>query len=384
MKKHVSILLGILFASASIAQEISLGNQDYEVKVEKMVKATPVKDQENTGTCWSFSTASFLESEALRMNKGEYDLSEMYFVRHAYEAKADRYVRMQGKTNFGPGGLSHDVITVAREYGMVPENVYTGKASAQEPHDHAELQIVLEGMLSPLVEKASKPLSDHWKPALEGVLDAYLGQEPESFVYQNTAYTPQRFAEEAIGFNPDNYVEITSFTHHPYYQPMVLEIPDNWSAGLYYNVPLDELLEIMDYALEQGYSMTWDGDVSEEEFSHKNGMALVPEKAWHEKTAEEKRQTFQKYEPEKEITQEMRQEMFDNYQTTDDHLMHILGVVSDKHGNKYYLTKNSWGTESNGLGGYLYMSEAYVRLKSVSIMLHKDAIPAPIAQKLKL
>ena len=376
------VLIGVALFCKANAQEITFRNESIMIKKQEIVRATPVKDQGKTGACWAFSTVSFIESELMRMERGEYDLSEMYLVRNIYPKKAERYVRMHGRSNFSDGGLSHDVMTTIKEFGIVPEEIYMGRASEDEEYNHHELQAVLEGMLTGLVAN-KEPLSRHWLTAYESVLDTYLGAEPEQFKYKGKNYTPLNFEEKVLGINPDDYIELTSFNDRPFYQKVMLEVPDNWSNGLYYNLPLHELMKVMENALENGYSIVWDGDISEREFNFNKGVATVPLKDWKQKTLDEKRETGAVYEPEKKITQQMRQEAFITQTTTDDHLMHIIGLVQDDNKTKYYLTKNSWG-KSNKLGGYIYMSEAYVMLKSISIMVHKDALPNKTAKKLGL
>ncbi len=364
------------------AQEIKFQNEGYEIATKSTVEATPVKSQGQTGTCWSFSTTSFIESEALRQGKGTFDLSEMYFVRLTYPKKADNYVRRQGNATFGAGSLSHDVLIASKMGGMMPNDSYSGFTYGQSKHNHAEMHRVLKG-ISDAVVNSKGPKSPVWKTAYEKVLDVYLGSVPAQIEHNNKEYTPEAFGKEVVGFDPDNYVEITSFTHLPYYKPSILNIPDNWANGAYYNVPLDELIETMNHALNQGYSIAWDGDVSEKTFSHKNGIAIIPEKDWEDMTSEERKLSTTVWEKEKEITPEFRQAEYDNQNTTDDHLMHIIGVVKDKQGTVFYLTKNSWGN-SNDLGGYLFLSESYVRLKSIAILVHKDSLPSDLKKKLQL
>ena len=347
----------------------------------KKIKTTPVISQGATGTCWSFATTSFIETELIRMGKGEIDLSEMYSVRNAYKSKALNYIRFHGKTNFSQGGQAHDVLNSIRKYGMIPEEIYSGLNYGEEKHIHGELAAVLNGMLEGIVKNRNRKLTPVWQKAFNSVLEAYLGEVPENFTYKNKDYTPKTFAGE-LGFNPDDYIEFTSYTHHPFFSTFPLEVPDNWSSDLYFNLPFDEIIEIMDYALDNGYSVCWDGDVGERGFSHKNKVAIIPEKEWRDMSEEEINEIFESPNLEKKITQQMRQETFDNYTTTDDHLMHIVGSAEDEKGTRYYLTKNSWGEESNDFGGFLYMSESYVRLKTIAIMIHKDAIPKHIADKL--
>ncbi len=384
MKYQHTLIIYLLFCSISTwGQEITISHEGYGLTVSKDIQVTPVKNQGKTGTCWSFSTTSFIESEALRMNKGQHDLSEMYFVRQVYPTKADNYVRRHGNATFGAGGLSHDIMTAASRYGMMPESAYSGLPKGSLSHNHGELHNLLEGMVKNVVENKSGTLNPSWKQAYNAILDNYLGPVPDTFEYHGKTLSSQQFVSQELGFEPNNYFEFTSFQHHPYYKPFVLEIPDNWSNGMYYNLPLDELQRLLDHALDQGFTVVWDGDVSEKEFSHKNGIAIVPEKTWGNKSATERARSFMTYEPEIVVTPSIRQEAFDSYATTDDHLMHIVGKVTDARGIKYYLTKNSWGSESQ-MGGYLFMSESYIRLKTVAILVHKKAVPNNMAEAIGL
>lgn len=386
----------IIFALCSLnlhAQDTITKPEGYIFTVRNEVKTTPVKNQFRSGTCWSFATVSFVETELLRMGKPEVDLSEMFYVRHAYEKKAERYVRMHGSSNFGPGGQAHDVINIIATHGLVPENDYPGLLKGETQHVHGELDAGLQGYLDAVIKAKSGKLSQVWPEAVTALLDVYLGKLPEKLSVKGNP-TPLTFAKNE-GFNPDDYVEITSYTHHPYYTAFSLEIPDNWSNDNYYNVPLDDLYQIMKYALENGYSFCWDGDVSERGFSHAKGVAIVPEKnieslegtersRW-EKLSEKDKQSelysFDKPGYEKMITPEMRQLAFNNHQATDDHLMHITGLVTDQNGTNYFITKNSWADNSNDMGGYLNMSEAYVKLNTIAIMVHKNAVPDDIRKK---
>ena len=360
------------------------------------IKTTPVKDQFKSGTCWSFATTSFIETELLRMNKGEFDLSEIYFVRYAYADKADRYVRRSGTANFGAGGQAHDVMNVIRQHGFVTDAAYTGFA-AEPNHIHGELDASLKAYIDVVKEKKNGTISSVWKDAFNSLLDIYLGKLPNTFTVNNKTFNPVDFAK-STGFNPDDYVEITSYNHVPFYQKVMIDIPDNWSQDRYYNLPIDEMIGVIKSALKNGYSVCWDGDVSDPGFSHRNGIAIAPEselksmegteRARWEKLSE-KEKTSQLYAftsplQEKKVTQEVRQKAFDSQQTTDDHLMHFTGLVTDQNGTIYFNTKNSWNANSNKSGGYLNMSEAYVRMNTIAIMVHKNALPKEISKKLDL
>ncbi len=378
----IFLLFPVFLSAQKVKKEEPKEKPVHVFKTVYEVKRTPVKNQYKTGTCWDFATISFLESELLREGKGEFDLSEMFIVRYVYPQKALNYIRNHGKANFSPGGQSHDVIETIKRFGIVPESVYTGMQIGESRHNHGELHSVLQGMLDGILKISGGRVTPRWMEAFEAVLDVYLGKPPSQFEYNGKIYTPKSFYDEVIGLNLDNYVELTSYTHHPFYQKIRLEIPDNWMHySSYYNVPIDELEEIIDNALKNGFSVVWDGDVSEREFSTKTGYAIVPLKDWEEKTQAEREEKVTEPEPEKEVDQEMRQKTFDNFTTTDDHLMHIVGIAYNQKGTKFYLTKNSGGTD-RAYGGYVYMSRSYVRLKTVAIMVHKDSIPSQIAKKL--
>jgi len=325
------------------------------------LECTSVKNQAKTGTCWSFATSSFIESELMRMNKGQHDLSEMFVVRNIYKDKARNYILRQGKANFSQGSLSHDLINIIKTGGLVPESVYSGLNEGEKSHNHSEMEAGMKGFLDGV--RKSKRLSKKWPVALDALMDVYLGSAPSSFEYNGKSYTPASFAS-SLGINADDYTSYTSFTHHPFHSSFILEIPDNYSNGSFYNVPLEELLSIIDKALENGYSIAWDGDVSEKGFDAKQGIAVLPSKAGRE-------DLFTTPGQEKTVTQDERQDNFENFSTTDDHLMHIVGKAKDQKGNEYYVIKNSWGNISP-YKGYLYMSKAYVAMKTVAIMVHKD------------
>ncbi|HNT94454.1 MAG TPA: C1 family peptidase [Bacteroidales bacterium] len=357
--------------------------------------ASPVKNQSATGTCWCFATTSFMESELLRMGKGEYDLSEMFIVRKTYENRIlDNYLRL-GKGNLGEGSLSPSWLRVFREDGIVPQEAYTGISYDSPVHNHRELQSYIDAVTA--VPVKMKRLSKESNEVTGAILDIYLGEVPETFNYKGQSYTPKSFAA-SLGLNMDDYVHITSFSHFPFYTEGLLEVPDNWEMNRFHNVPVDELIQIMDFALTNGYTVNWDGDVSERGFSHASGVAINPDMSKMEIPANTDRARFEgmpsdrtpipgmfdRPQPEIEVTQEIRQKGYETFVTSDDHLMHVTGIVKDQNGNKYYITKNSWGTDRNPHGGYLNMSESYVRAKTIFIMVHKDAVPADIKAKLKI
>ncbi|HIR37870.1 MAG TPA: aminopeptidase [Candidatus Limisoma gallistercoris] len=363
----------------------------------KVNPTTSVKDQNKSGTCWSFSGLSFLEDELLKKGKGEYDLSEMYVARQCYIDKAINFVRYYGKTNFGEGGGLLDIPYVYNKYGMMPESAYDGLEYGEEKHDHGELAAVLTAYLNEIVKNPNKKLSTAWLKGYIGILDAYLGEVPETFEYDGKTYTPRSFADE-LGLDMNDYLPVTSFTHHEFYKPFVLEVPDNWDHGLYYNVPMEELLQIVDNAIDKGYTVLWAADVSEKGFKWYDGVALMPKvdrkksmegtelDRWvklKDSEKEDKMYDFKGPVEEITVTQESRQQGFDNYETTDDHGMVIVGKAVDQKGNKYFKVKNSWDSEQV-YDGYFYISMPYFLAKTMSIMVNKDGVPAGILQKLDL
>lgn len=337
---------------------------EYQFTDVYRVDCTPVKSQGRTGTCWCFSTASFLESEAMRQGKGIHNLSEIFVVRNTYVDKVRNFILRQGKTNFGEGAMAHDLFRSFDEHGIVPDEVYTGLVDGATTHDHGEL----EGVLLGLAETYSKrrPPGANWDEVINAVLDVYLGKAPQEFSYQGQTYTPQSFAE-SLGISGDDYVGLTSYTHHPFGAPFALECPDNFAGGQFENMPIDDLVAAIDQALAQGYSVVWDGDVSEKGFLMNNGVAVLP--------AEGSAEFAKAPGPEQAVTQEMRQQTFENFSTAEEHLMHLVGLAKDQNGNKYYIIKNSWGELGNHKG-FLYMSENYLRLKTVAVTMHRDALPA--------
>jgi len=368
MKKHLYLTVSFLVFSVLS----TVGQYNFETVYH--CGCTAVKNQQRTGTCWSFSTVSYLESELLRMGKPAMDLSEMYVVRNIYADKARNYVLRQGKANFGQGSLAHDVIRAFKMAGMVPESVYNGLTDGEKVHDHGDMEAALKGMLDGIIKNRNRP-NPKWQEAFEALIDVYMGKVPQTFTYEGKTYTPQSFAKE-LGIHPDDYVSFTSYTHHPFYENCILEIPDNYSNGSYFNVPVSDLRKIVDNALAHDFTVSWDGDVSEKGFSQRHGLAVLP-------ADPDREDRFENPGPEIAVTQELRQQTFLTYETTDDHLMHIIGMAKDQNGTPYYIVKNSWG-ETGAKSGYVYMSAPYFDLKTVGIMVHKDAIPEDIRSKLNL
>ncbi|OFY41149.1 MAG: aminopeptidase [Bacteroidetes bacterium GWF2_40_14] len=342
-------------------------------------QATPVKNQASSGTCWSYATAAFLESELLRTGKGEVDLSEMFAVNINYINRMnDNYLR-NGKGNLGQGSLAHMFTNIIEEHGIVPQEAYNGIEYDSKLNNHKELNKFVNAISGVAVEM--KQRSPEYYKLVKSLMDTYLGPLPKTFSYKGKAYTPKSFAQ-FLGLNMSDYVEITSLSHIPFYKASVIEVPDNWDFARFYNVPLDEFMGIINNALMTGYTVAWDGDVSEKGFSHANGVAINP--VIENPTGEFIKEIykFEKTFPEVNVTQEVRQKEYESFSTTDDHLMLLTGMVKDQNGTLYYITKNSWGTERNKFGGYLNMSESFVRAKSISVMVHKNSIPKDIRQKL--
>jgi bleomycin hydrolase len=374
-KNRILAVCAIGIFSQSLAQTvITSGPYSFTPTKENTVGA--IENQCQTGTCWSFATVSFLEAEVLRKGGKPVDLSEMYNVRVTYPLKADAYVRYQGKQQFGPGGLSHDVLRVVSEYGMVPQSAYSGMKAGITEHNHGGLDALLESTVKTVLDKKLNEEGGAWKNSVEGILDAEIGPIPTSFEYNGKKYTPAQFRDE-LKINAADYISISSFTHHPFYTPFVLEVPDNWAKGSFYNVPLQDLERITEYALDNGYTIAWDADVSEKGFSYTQGVAVLPA------TMPKKEEWWTNIHSELTPTAALRQDAFDRFETTDDHLMHITGKSKDQLGNTYYITKNSWGA-TNPFKGYLHVSKNYYLMKTVGIVVHKDAIPAEIRSKLGL
>ncbi len=347
------------------------------------IENTPVKNQGSSGTCWSYAANSYLESEMIRMGKQPVEISQIYTARNAYIEKGKNYVRMHGAITLGDGGALHDVINMYAKYGALPQSVYTGLNYGTTTNKFGEMQAMAQGVLEAAVKNPNGELSPNWIKAYTAVLDSYLGEVPQTFEWKGKKYTPQTFAKEVIGINPADYIEISSFKEHPYYSKFVLMVPDNWSLDQVYNVKMNDLTDIIDNALKKGYTVGWAGDVSEKGFSWKNGVAYIPAKGFAEMTAEEKEGMFAGPKAELEITEDMRQAAFDNYQTQDDHGMHIVGLTKDQNGKEYYIIKNSWGA-SNDYKGYMYMSKNFVKYKTTAILLNKGGLTKDMAKKLDI
>ncbi len=402
LKKTLSTLLVVAVAMTSVnAQKKGKKEAEqpkgYEFTVVKENYITPVKNQASSGTCWSYSTISFLESEAVKNGAPQgIDLAEMYPVYNGYADKAVKFVRLDGWLNYEQGSSFGDVIYTLKHYGMVPQKEMEGLNYGTELNAHSELCGVLKAYVNVIKEKPNrKNITTAWHKGLTGILDAYLGEKPEKFVVEGVEYTPQTYAKEYLKLNADDYVSLTSFTHHPFYSQFPIEVPDNWRWDMSYNMPIDELMQVFDYAIENGYTIAWGSDVSERGFT-RNGIGIVPDVEAAEKAAgsDEERWIGKSKEAkdaflynlnapgkELEITQTMRQQGYDNKTTTDDHGMHIYGIAKDQNGTKYYMVKNSWG-ETGKYKGIWYVSETFVKYKTMNIVVNKNAVPAAIREKL--
>jgi aminopeptidase C len=389
MKRLLSLFTLLCLAGVVVAQETEKKPEGYIFTDQKVIETTPVKNQNRSGTCWCYSTLSFLESEILREGGKAVHLSEMWIVRHCYELKAEKFVRMHGKLNFGQGGATHDVMNAIEEFGIVPEEVYRGLNYGSEKHNHYEVDALLLGYLQGVIKQ--KTLSPAWKDGFNAILDVYFGPKVEKFTYNGKEYTPKSFYE-SLGLNASDYVSLTSYTHHPFYTSFALEIQDNWRWAQSYNLPIDELMEVFDNAIMEGYTIAWGSDVSEKGFT-RQGTAVLPDETagndlqgsdmakWLNLTEEQKQAATAG--AQKWCTQEERQLAYDNWETTDDHGMQIYGIAKDQNGTEYYMVKNSWG-EAGTYKGLWYVTKAFARYKTMNIVVHKNAIPKDIRKKLNI
>ena len=370
MKNIIIIVLAFTFNYTSAQDTLSF---------EKVVQwdANAVESQGQTGTCWSFAASSFLESELIRMGKGTHNLSEIFIARQVYINKAENYVRRHGKTQFGEGSLGHDLLNAVDMYGIVPNEVFNGLQMGTEKHNHAELASILEGFLKAIVANKGGKLTPMWRDGYSALLNVYLGGYPENFTYNKKSYTPKSFAEE-LGISSQNYITLTSYAHQPFYTNFVLDIPDNWDNGRFYNVQLDEMVATAKKALKDGFTLDWDADVSNKGFNSKAGIAI--------QSLKDKKPNFVTTAEEMKVTQAIRQVSYDNYTVGDDHLMHIVGLAKGVDGKEFFIVKNSWGDERGleGFKGHVLVSEAYFRMNTISILLHKDALSKELKGKLSI
>ena len=396
MKRSLFALAAIMLSLSAVAQEVKQDKPEFTVV--KQAPVTSVKNQYRSGTCWCYSALSFVESEIIRQKGIEVDLSEMFVVNHAYFDRAVKYIRLDGKLGFSAGSSFGDVFEVIKSYGIVPQDVYSGMNYGTELPVQGELDAVLEGFVKALVTNPNRKLTPAWKPAFQGILDAYLGEIPATFKAEEKAFNPLTY-RDYLGINTDDYINLTSFTHHPFYSWFQLEVCDNWRWDSVYNVPIDEFMEILDNALANGYTAAWGADVSEPGFT-RNGLAILVDvaasnntgsdqerwvgKADDKKAAASKKKESKKKEVnnivEKPVSQESRQLQFDNKTITDDHGMQIFGIARDQWGNKYYMVKNSWG-KAGKYEGIWYASEAFVKAQSMDIIIHRSALPEGYAEK---
>lgn len=378
-------LLALMVIPFTLLAQKKVEFNDYELRAVKDLDAQDVQNQNRTGTCWSFSTLSFIESEVRRMKKMDVKLSEMWIVRHTYIEKAERYVRFHGNVNFAAGGAFHDVTAMIDKYGIVPQSEYEGLDyivdGDKRMHNHGELNTMLQAMCDAVIKNKNRKLTGSWKKAIVAVIDSYLGAPVKNFTYNGASYTPESF-RDYLGIVPEDYVILTSFTHQPMNESFVLELPDNWMHETAYNVALNEFMRSMEYSVNKGYSIAWAADVSETGFSHRNSVAIVPVGEFDGLSNKQVDSVLKAPVKQANISVEKRQAGYDNYTTTDDHGMHITGMYRDQNGTLYYKVKNSWGDDSNKCGGYLYASEAYVKYKTIDIMVHKDALPKDIKKNL--
>lgn len=356
------LLFSLLLVSISYAQPPSVSS--FGLTAPKITNCTSVKDQYMSSTCWSFSSNSFLESELMKMGKGKLDLSEMFVARYSMVRKIQRHLKLKGENFFTPGGQFHDVVWVMKNYGMMPEEAYSGKGRGETRHNHSEVDTLLSGFVKICVKEGITELTPGMQLFIDSVLDSYYGKLPGTFLYKGTTYTPQTYLKNYLGINPDDYLEITSYTHHPFYKTFVLEDKYNWTGDAYYNVTIEDFSRITDSALKNDYTVGWDGDADDPDFHFYDGLAFLSKNTGN--------------------YQQERQAAFENQSTLLDHMMHIVAITKDRLGKKWYYIKNSWGDHSNSLGGFLFMREDYFKIRTLAIIVNKNAIPADIRMRMGL
>ena len=392
IKSIILAAAALMAASSAYAQISVLGGPKYEFTTIKELPTTSIKNQFRSGTCWCYAALSFVESEILREKGDSLDLSEMFVVGKSYRDRAVKYVRLDGHLNFGAGSSFGDVLHVIEDYGIVPQEAMPGMNYGTEMPEQAELDAALKGYVEAIAKNPNKKLTTAWLNGFDGIVAAYLGDYPSEFEVNGKKYTPESY-RDALGFDVKDYVNLSSFTHHPFYEQFIIEVPDNWRWDTAYNLPIDELMEVMYNAIDKGYSIAWGSDVSEKGFT-RSGIATMPvekkkkaaagsdQEKWVGKSTEENKEEAKPELPEEVIaTQEMRQDGYDRKTTTDDHGMHIYGLAQDQNGTKYFMVKNSWG-EAGKYKGIWYASDAFVRYKTLNIVVHKDALPKDIKKKL--
>ncbi len=390
----LAALAACSFTTGAVAQEGKAADEGFVFTTVKENPITSIKNQNKSGTCWAYSSLGYFEAELLRLGKGEYNLCEMFLAHKTYEDRAKAAVRMHGDISFTEGGSFYDAVYCMKNYGMMPEEAMPlpGTLYGDSLANFNEMWPVAAGVVSAITDGKLTKLSPAWFSGLNAVLDAYLGQVPGEFTFKGKKYTPKSF-QESLGLKMDDYVSLTSFTHHPFYTQFVIEVQDNWRWGLSYNIPIDELMKVMDNAIDNGYTFCWGADVSEKGFT-RDGIAVCPDAdngaditgsdmaRWTGLSPAEKRKELTSRPlPEINVTQESRQEAYDNWETTDDHGMLVYGVAKDQNGKEYYMVKNSWGL-SGKYKGIWYASKTFAKYKTMNILVHKDAIPKDIRKKL--
>lgn len=356
------LFFSLFLASVSYAQPPSLSSLG--LTVPKVTNCTPVKDQYMSSTCWSFSSMSFIESELLKKGRGVQDLSEMFIARHSMIRKIERHLKLKGGNFFTPGGQFHDAVWVMKKYGMMPEEAFSGKGHGEIKHNHAEMDTLLSSFVAACLKEGITELTPKLRQFIDSVFDSYYGKLPNSFLYHGKIYTPETYLKNYLDINPDDFIEITSYTHHPFYKPFVLEDKYNWTDDAYYNVTIDDFSRITDSALKNGYTVGWDGDADDPDFHFYNGLAFLSKNT--------------------NDYQRERQAAFEDQSTLLDHMMHIVAVTTDRQGKRWYYIKNSWGDNLNSLGGFLFMREDYFKIRTLAIIVNKNAIPADIRMRMRL